>query len=352
MALAPGEGDDGIWTGSLVKSGDDIRIFYTSIQTPDFGIGKIRVATPNDIALSRWTKGPVVAEAPKDLDLIAFRDPFIRREMNGWRMFVGGGSKDGKAMALSYFSSDLEKWSYEGIVLSRSTSDRTGVWTGALWECPQFVKVGELNLMITSVWDNHQLYYAAYAQGDYKDGTFTATDWGRLTYGDSYYAPSFFVDAKGSPCLQFWMREISNPALGWAGAHSIPYRLASDSGDLELVPHPDIESFRVRCDSNSTESLTADLVWYPESGPISIYSGDELLVLAYAEPNDCIKVELLGKSHTLPVCGPTRFVLDGQIIEVSTGVAVLGAKIDPRSRNFTIKPTSETRFELFSLNLD
>src|SRR4051812_33793269 len=45
VALAPGEGDDGIWTGSLVTDDNGAsRIFYTSVVQPGIGIGRIRTA--------------------------------------------------------------------------------------------------------------------------------------------------------------------------------------------------------------------------------------------------------------------------------------------------------------------
>lgn len=56
-----------------------------------------------------------MVEAPDDLDLIAYRDPFVRREGDGWRMFVGAALRDGTAAALSYTSDDLRQWAYSGI---------------------------------------------------------------------------------------------------------------------------------------------------------------------------------------------------------------------------------------------
>ena len=198
VAIAPGDGDGGIWTGSLV-TGDDghARIFYTSTSEPNIGIGRIRVATPDDDEWISWTKGPFVVDAPTDLDLIAYRDPFLREDPDGWRMFVGAGDRAGTAMALSYRSDDLTTWEYEGVALSRSTSETADVWMGALWECPQIFDIDGRAVMVSSVWDDDVLHYAGYAVGSYADGRFTATHWGRLTYGDSYYAPSLFRDADG-----------------------------------------------------------------------------------------------------------------------------------------------------------
>ena len=66
VVIAPGEGDDGIWTGSLVTDEDSRPVVSsTSTSVPDLGIGRVRRATPDDDTWTTWTKGPIVAEAPE-----------------------------------------------------------------------------------------------------------------------------------------------------------------------------------------------------------------------------------------------------------------------------------------------
>ena len=108
--------------------------------------------------------------------------PFVRREASGWRMFVGAAHRDGTAMALSWTSSDLRSWSYDGVVLSRPTAEHEPVWMGALWECPQFFEVDGVDVMVSSVWDADVLHYAGYATGAYRGGRFTA-------HGRAAFAP-------------------------------------------------------------------------------------------------------------------------------------------------------------------
>ena len=62
-----------------------------------------------------------------------------------------------------------------------------------------------------------------YAVGDLVDGAFVAESWGQLSYGPSLYAATTFRDASALPCIMFWIRGVTGE--GWAGAHSIPYRL-------------------------------------------------------------------------------------------------------------------------------
>ena len=165
VAIEPGDGDDGIWTGSLAQADDGPVILYTSVRRADYGMGRVRRAVPVDDRWDQWVKEEIVAQAPEDLDLIAYRDPFVMREKDGWRFFIGAGSRDGRAMALTYTSRNLHEWTYDGVTAERATTQTEPVWTGRLWECPQFVDVDGIWAMISSVWDDDVLHYAAYGLG-------------------------------------------------------------------------------------------------------------------------------------------------------------------------------------------
>jgi beta-fructofuranosidase len=339
VALAPGDGDDGIWTGTLVT--DDAgatRILYTSTVQPDTRIGRVRIATPDDLEWIRWTKGPVVAEAPAELDVVAYRDPFVRREETGWRMFVGAGLADGTAAALAYQSSDLEEWEYAGIAASRLTHETEPVWTGALWECPQVFELGGRTVLISSVWDADVLHYAAYGIGEYVDGVFTAKTWGRLTWGPSYYAPSYFRDADGRPCLTFWLRGVEDAVAGWAGAHSVPHVLALDGDRLVARPHPDLDRYRMAAPGGRVPGLAADAEW-DGTGTLTVRSGGTT-ALAMARDADNLEIVCGAKTWSVPYAGgQVRIVLDGPIAEVSTPSGLFASPIDPAGDDLTVTAT-------------
>lgn len=334
VAIAPGDGDDGIWTGCLVTDDhDNTRIFYTSTTTPDFGIGRIRVATPDDDDWRGWSKGEFVVEAPVDLDLIAYRDPFVVQEGASWRMFVGGALRVGTAAALSYLSDDLEHWTYSGVALQRSTTETEPVWMGALWECPQILSIDGRAVMVSSVWDNDVLHYAGYAVGSYSDGRFVADNWGRLTFGDSYYAPSLFTDADGRPCLLFWMRGITDENAGWASAHSIPYLLTRDNDRLVASVHPDVEKHRGgRAESGRVEGAAADVVWVDgEGGKLTIGSRAAMVSIRWLQGELRVQERTAGVAGTersVPVRGVVRVVIDGPVLEVSSGGGLLWLPVD------------------------
>lgn len=243
VAVAPGDGDDGVWSGSIVTGADGAAtMFYTSVTEPDLGIGTVRTATPDDASWNSWTKGPKLMTAP-DLGVVAYRDPFVFRDGEQWRMFVGAGLEGGTAAAVSYSSADLSEWTLDGIAAQRDGADTEPVWTGTMWECPQLFEIDGSHVLVTSIWEDDVLHYVAYGVGNYSGGKFTARSWGQLSYGKSYYAPSFFRDKDGTPALIFWVRGVISPEGQWASALSVPHTLTLDGDTLVAAPHADLDGY-------------------------------------------------------------------------------------------------------------
>jgi beta-fructofuranosidase len=336
-AILPGEGDDGIWTGSLVRLPEGDRVFYTSVSIDDVAIGRVRVARPIDDSWDSWAKQDgVLVEAPTNLDLVGYRDPFLRRDSDAWRMFLGAGDTTGRALALSYTSPDLETWTYEGVALERNTAEREPVWAGAMWECPQIVDIGDRAVMISSAWDRDVLNYAVYAVGRYERGRFHAESWGRLTYGPSYYAPSFFRDAAGRPAISLWMRGVDDLDAGWAGAHSVPYLLELDGDVLVARPHPDLERYRGPVAPDGVVAVTAADAWWAGTGTLLIRSGDRILASATACEGE-IAVDVAGQTWILPRgTAAVRLVVDAGTLEVSSDRGLLGLAIPAPSDGIAI----------------
>jgi beta-fructofuranosidase len=348
--LLPGDGDDGIWSGSLTrtKEGHGAVIHFTAVTVPDFGVGKIRVAYPTGENWERWEKDNVVVTAPDELDLIAFRDPFVFRDAASecWHMFVGAGTADGVARALSYHSEDLHTWTFDGEALSRSSTLHEPVWTGALWECPQLIQFGDRAVMVSSVWDNDVLYYVAFAVGTYVGGRFNTGSWGQLSYGPSYYAPSFFRDAEDRPCLTFWMRGVTDVQQGWAGAHSVPYLLELIGDQLVASPHNDLLKYRRApvLPGASTPALAADVIWKPKQrGTLSVSSRDEQVCTIEVDGAE-LTAMAGGEAIAMPYSGGAiRIILDGPTLEISTVEGLLGASIDPQGDTLTVQTDGEVQ---------
>ncbi|BDO43613.1 glycoside hydrolase family 32 protein [Cellulomonas sp. NTE-D12] len=334
VALEPGDGDDGVWSGSIVQpDGEPAALFYTTVQLDDVQIGKARIARPSDATWTTWTKGAVVAELPPGVDVVAFRDPYVFHDGTTWRMLMGAGLPDGTATALTFASEDLQEWRYDGFLAERHRDETTPVWMGAVWECPQLFRLGDKWVLTVSVWEPFVPYYEGYAIGTYEDGRFTAESWGRLSYGPSYYAGSAFEDRDGERGLIYWLRDVDGPAGTWASAHSLPHHLTLAGDRVVASPHPSLTKARTAgstdvrdsaTDAGSTVDITMTLDG-PGSRATLAVGGDAVRVVAAAAE---VTVSTSAGTWTMPIDGvDVRVVLDGPVVEVFTAGGVLAAPV-------------------------
>ena len=235
--LAPDGQDLGCWSGCLVDDGSP-RIFYTSVAGEDplgWQLGRIRCAVPDDESWRTWRKLDWSLSAPTGLT--AFRDPSVMREGEGWRMLVGVGLDDGSGGVVSFTSTDLEHWEYDGLAASRSPTalDAEGCSTGSIWECPQLVEVDGRWAMLVSVWDQGETVHVVHALGEWLHGRFDAGPWRQLVSPPAY-ASTTFRDARGRPAVMSWLRGVADPKGRWRGALSRPALLRVLGDRLVLEP--------------------------------------------------------------------------------------------------------------------
>jgi beta-fructofuranosidase len=252
----------------------------------------------------------VVVSAPPEADVVTFRDPVVLREGETWRMLVGGGlgpedgHGPGTACVFGYESRDLLEWQYTGLVAARTGAESEPEWTGTKWECPQLVRLGEVDVLVVSVCDEERLHHVVAAPGRFADGRFTArTPWQRLTHGVPYAATAFAA-RDGRPALLTWLRDVSDPAAGWAGALGLPLSLgvAGDRVVLDLLVDPG-----------------GTLAWEPDADGFTVRGADGSAVAALtAEPGTVVLTPAHGgPGLRLPRGrGPVRVVADGPVLEV------------------------------------
>lgn len=319
-ALTPDEGETGCWSGASVVSDGELQLLYTRVAGAHLGIGEVVRARP-DAALRHWRADPVVPVAgpPPDLDVRHFRDPCVFRHDGRWVMVVGAGLADGTAAALQYTSTDLVAWHYTGVLCRRSRDESDPVWTGSMWECPQFFALGDLWVLVVSVWADDTLYDVVAATGSYDGERFTPQRWQTLTRGDSAYAMTSFVDRAGRRCLLSWLREAADfdpDSATRTGAHSLPLVVTpADGGRLLLQPHPEVEAcFGAAVPGGDAVSSTAfEVTLAPAAGPTAVRLVDG--------ETEVFQVELAAGD---------RMVVDADIVEVITAGSMLAARI-PRS---------------------
>ncbi|MCL3859804.1 glycoside hydrolase family 32 protein [Actinotalea sp. K2] len=346
VALEPGDGDGGIWSGSIaVPDSGPAALFYTSVDLEDFQVGRARLARPVDDTWDEWIKKDVVAELPPGIDVVAYRDPYVFHDGTAWLMLMGAGLADGTATALTYRSDDLETWTYAGLLASRHRSETEPLWLGAVWECPQVFRLAGRWVLTVSVWEPTVPYYEAYAIGDLVDGQFVAESWGRLSYGPSYYAGSAFADKAGGRGLIYWMRDVDDAAGSWASAHSLPHRLTLQGDRVVAAPPPEVALARTG-PATTTRSGRVEVPWVvdlewlldtPGSGATLVITGVGG-VEVQVEARDAEVTATVGEaSWSMPLVDTAlRLVIDGPVMEIFTLSGVMGFPIPSASDRRTV----------------
>jgi beta-fructofuranosidase len=336
VALPTGDGDDGCWSGSLVvPPGRDAVLFYTSVRLPDDHIGRIRWAVPADRDWRAWTKKDVVVSPPPDVELIAFRDPYVFHDGDAWRMLVGAGRADGYATVFGYRSSDLVEWVHTGQLTSRPGDDVEQVWTGTMWECVQLVQVDGAHLLVVSVWDKTALHYVACATGAYDGDRFRVGNWFRLTYGPAPYAASAYRDRHGRVGLIAWLRGVADENDTWTGAHSVPMLLAIEDGRPALRPHPNLAMRRLAAAAPRWRpGGPVEVRWSAREGEsVEVTDATGAAVAPIAVGDRAVALTTPAGRSTMPwPGGEIDGLLDGPVLEIFSGGALLAAPVSAHHR--------------------
>jgi beta-fructofuranosidase len=250
LAPTPGSADaDGCWSGCIVVDGGVPTMIYTGFAG---GLQRPCLAVSQDdlVQWEKWPDNPIIPGPPPGLAVLGFRDHAVWREEDGWYQIIGSGIRDVGGAALLYRSADLRHWEYLHPLCQRPATEQAPVWTGAMWECPDFFPLGEKHLLTLSVMDATRPYYSAYLIGTYAGRRFTPERGARLDLGDLYfYAAQSMRDDSGRRLLWGWIQEArtveSQVAAGWAGVMSLPrvLTLAPDGG-LAMAPAAELQGLR------------------------------------------------------------------------------------------------------------
>lgn len=314
VALAPADDELGAWSGCLVEG----TVLYTSVLAGDIERGRVRVARPTDDGWQHWVAGEVVVPPPDDPSVTTFRDPFVVRDGDVWRMLVGAGLADGTGCALGYVSTDLTTWEPTGVVAARHTRETDPVWAGSIWECPQLLRLPGSDVLVVSPADAEGPGDVVAALGSFADGRFEVASWHRLTAG-APYAASVFTDRDGRPGLVTWLRGVGDDDA-WAGAVSLPLVVTTDGSSVGLEPHPELAGRRrpwqavAPCWEVEWEvdrEAPGELLLLADDGPAARLEADRgRLVLSAGE----VELDLGPAPGTAD--GPVRIVRDGPVLEV------------------------------------
>ncbi|MET8417695.1 glycoside hydrolase family 32 protein [Streptomyces sp. NPDC005134] len=250
VALTPTPGGydaDGCYSGNAISVDGRMVAFYSAHRN-DRWWQPITTAESHDNGHT-WTKRPelLIAEPPAGTTM--YRDPYVWRQDERWRMLVGAALDDGRAATLLYESDDLEHWAYHGPFHTSDASAGTGP-TG--WECPQYAAFGDRNVLIVSDWtpQNGPSHTTAHT-GLEENGRFTPTASPvPLDHGPDFYAPAL-LKAPGEDrwLLWGWAWEARDDAwaheVGWAGVLTLP-REVSLTPDGTVAQRPARELLALR----------------------------------------------------------------------------------------------------------
>jgi beta-fructofuranosidase len=250
-ALTPTRGGPdagGCWSGCTVAHAGRVYAFYTgfggSLTDPPV------CAAVSDGDLTEWRKvpDPVIPAPPPGLHPVTFRDPHVLRHGDGWLCVVGAGTAGACGMALLYASSDLLSWDYVGPLYERDCSVTDLVFTGDMWECPQFFSLGNQHLLGVSVAHQNRLEHAGYFLGDFDGRRFTPTSAGRLDFGPDYYAATSMSDPAGRRLMWGWsweaLTDSARRARGLAGCLTLPREVSLQDGQLLSRPVEELAKLR------------------------------------------------------------------------------------------------------------
>lgn len=263
-ALAPDENydRDGCFSGSAVVLPDGRHLLmYTGVLKEQQGNGEIREIQTQCLAVGdgtdyeKWEKNPVltVDNLPEGCSKYDFRDPKMWQKADGtYCCVIGNRPADGSGQILLFESRDGFAWKYKKVLAFN------GNRFGKMWECPDFFKLGEKWVLLTSPQDMlpsrfeyHNGNGTLCLIGDFDEETETFTEQydQSIDYGIDFYAPQTVLTPDGRRIMIGWMQNWDTcnfraQNLSWFGQMSLPRELSIENGRLYQRPVRELDEMR------------------------------------------------------------------------------------------------------------
>ncbi|HMR49789.1 MAG TPA: glycoside hydrolase family 32 protein [Geminicoccaceae bacterium] len=262
----PGAGDEyGCWSGVAVIDDGVPTLVYSGVRD-EWGHSEVMLARPDADGTGWAQSAHVAAPMPESRRVLAARDPFLF-EFAGRRWgLVGASHAPGVGAILLYDASDLADWQERGVLVHSLHPEARVLRPANVWECPQFVRVGEDWVLIVSLWVAGRTADVVYLIGsldlDEDSGLprFAPRAAGLLDDGPSFYAPQAVLagERDGGPrrvLVWGWAREVvadgvrgrteeDADEVGWSGALTFPRELVVDGDAVRTVPARELEGLR------------------------------------------------------------------------------------------------------------
>ncbi len=250
LALAPTPGtydDPVIASGYTVFDGEAPTIIYTAAEPQTQALAR---SFDGGLTWFKFEGNPVIPNRPPVANLRAdFRDPFVWKEGDLWKMVVGSAIEGEGGTALRFESPNLVDWTFTGFFPPELSADCIA------WECPNFYPLttpeGEEYwvLVISPLFSSQPGLrgYTRYTVGKWDGTTFDHGEWHpmELSADEFFYAPNSLRDDRGRRLMWGWLIFGSSDGSPWQGLHTLPRELTLDS-DLRLRQWPAEEITKLR----------------------------------------------------------------------------------------------------------
>ena len=262
-ALAPDEeyDRDGCFSGGAATLPDGRHLLmYTGVRNVRREDGRLQSFQTQCIAVGDGTDyekcefNPVIGsdQIPEGGSTQDFRDPYLWKEQEEYRVIVGNRGPDGSGRILLYRSADAVHWEYVSTVASCHNQ------FGKMWECPNIFHLDGKDVLLVSPME-------MLAVGlEFHNGNGTVCLLGRydrqkqhlirenvqaIDYGLDFYAPQTLEASDGRRIMIGWMQnwETSSSVSRTArfmGQMTLPRELHVKNGRLYQNPVRELEAYR------------------------------------------------------------------------------------------------------------
>lgn len=264
-ALAPDEDydRDGCFSGSAAELSDGRQmLIYTGVLRQESEDGSVReiqqqcLAFGDGVDYEKYEKNPILTaeDLPDGCSPYDFRDPKIWMEEDGtYRIVTCCATPNRDAKIVMFSSRDGIVWSC-GHTLIRNL-DRFG----KVWECPDFFRLGDKWVLLTSPMDMlpegfeyHNGNGTLCLIGEYDDekGNFLPHHDQAIDYGIDFYATQTVLSPDGRRIMIAWMQNWDTTPgyrldpTSWFGQMTIPRELSVRNGRLYQWPIRELEQIR------------------------------------------------------------------------------------------------------------
>ncbi len=271
-ALAPDQEYDkrGCFSGSAIEADGKHVLVYTgvtNIQLADATVQERQnqcIAIGDGIDYVKCAQNPVVTGEmlPDDCSRIDFRDPKIWRDGDSYYLIVGSKNTNQIGQVVLCSSKNLFDWKVEAVLASNDTGK-----IGTMWECPDFFKLGNRDVLICSPqnmkaekYEFHNGHNSVYFLGEYdrEKHMFRREEPHALDYGMDFYAPQTLQLPDGRRIMIAWMKSwdacVIPDSQDWQGMMTLPRELELKNGRIRQHPVRELNNYRSNlCQYESVE---------------------------------------------------------------------------------------------------